>query len=60
MGERAEQEPKERKRFLLRLNPELHTTLERWAADELRSLNGHIEFLLQEAVRAAGRGRSKR
>lgn len=60
MGERAEQEPKGRKRFLLRLNPELHATLERWAADELRSLNGHIEYLLQEAVRAAGRGRVKR
>ncbi|MGH2690279.1 MAG: toxin-antitoxin system HicB family antitoxin [Actinomycetota bacterium] len=60
MGERAEQEPKERKRFLLRLNPELHAALERWAADELRSLNGHIEYLLQEAVRNAGRGRAKR
>lgn len=60
MGQRAEQEPKERKRFLLRLNPDLHATLERWAADELRSLNGHIEYLLQEAVRAAGRGPAKR
>jgi hypothetical protein len=52
--------PKERKRFLLRLNPDLHEALERWAADELRSVNGHIEYLLQEAVRAAGRGRAKR
>ena len=60
MGERAEQEPKERKRFLLRLNPDLHATLERWAADELRSLNGHIEYLPQEAVRAGGRGPAKR
>jgi hypothetical protein len=49
----------ERKRFLLRLSPELHETLERWAADELRSVNGQIEFLLQEAVRRAGRGGKK-
>jgi hypothetical protein len=47
----------ERKRFLLRLTPELHEALERWAADELRSVNGQIEFLLQEAVKRAGRGK---
>jgi hypothetical protein len=45
----------ERKRFLLRLTPELHEALERWAADELRSLNGQIEFLLQDALKRAGR-----
>ena len=45
----------ERKPFLLRLDPTLHDTLQRWAADELRSLNGQIEFLLREAVRKAGR-----
>ena len=45
----------ERKRFLLRLSPELHEALERWAADELRSVNGQIEFLLQDAVKRAGR-----
>jgi hypothetical protein len=45
----------ERKRFLLRLNPELHEALERWAAEELRSVNGQIEFLLQDAVKRAGR-----
>jgi hypothetical protein len=45
----------ERKRFLLRLNPDLHEALERWASDELRSVNGQIEFLLTEAVRRAGR-----
>jgi hypothetical protein len=47
----------ERKRFLLRLTPELHEALERWAADELRSVNGQIEFLLQDAVRRAGRAK---
>jgi hypothetical protein len=45
----------ERKRFLLRLNPDLHEALDRWASDELRSVNGQIEFLLTEAVRRAGR-----
>ena len=45
----------ERKPFLLRLDPELHEVLQRWAADELRSLNGQIEFLLRQAAREAGR-----
>ena len=40
-----------RKSFLLRISPELWEELSRWAADELRSVNGHIEFLLREAVR---------
>jgi hypothetical protein len=41
---------KERKAFLLRIDPALHEELERWAQQELRSLNGQIEFLLKEAV----------
>ncbi|MCY0994670.1 toxin-antitoxin system HicB family antitoxin [Nannocystis sp. ILAH1] len=45
----------EKKRFLLRIDPELHAALERWAADDLRSINGQIEFVLKEAVRTAGR-----
>ncbi len=45
----------ERKPFLLRLDPATHQALERWAADELRSLNGQLEFLLREALRQAGR-----
>lgn len=49
----------ERKPFLLRLDPALHDQLQRWAADELRSLNGQIEFVLREAVRAAGRGKEE-
>jgi hypothetical protein len=40
-----------RKAFLLRLPPELHADLKRWAAAELRSLNGQIEFLLRDALR---------
>lgn len=49
----------EKKRFLLRLDPELYAVLERWAADELRSINAQIEFLLREAARRSGRLRSR-
>ena len=46
-----------RKSYLLRIDPQLYAELERWAADELRSVNAQIEFLLSEAVRRAGRRR---
>jgi hypothetical protein len=39
-----------RKPFLLRIDPELWTELERWAKDELRSVNGQIEYVLKQAV----------
>lgn len=53
-------EPPERKPFLLRLSPELMEDLRIWAVHDLRSLNGHIEFLLREAVRRrAGEGGDK-
>ncbi|HYW26733.1 MAG TPA: DNA-binding protein [Terriglobales bacterium] len=45
----------ERKSFLLRISPDLYGVLEKWAADELRSVNAQIEFLLLEAVRKAAR-----
>ncbi len=45
----------ERKAFLLRLDPALLEALQRWANDEVRSLNGQIEFLLTKALRDAGR-----
>lgn len=41
----------QRKSFLLRLPPETMEELNRWAKDELRSLNAQIEFLLREAMR---------
>jgi hypothetical protein len=44
-----------RKSFLLRISPELYETLERWAADELRSVNAQIEYVLVDAARRAGR-----
>jgi hypothetical protein len=50
----------DRKAFLLRISPSLWESLEQWADDELRSVNGQIEFLLVRAVREAGRERRKR
>ena len=41
----------QRKPFLLRIPPELMDELNRWAKDDLRSLNGQIEYLLRDAVR---------
>ncbi len=45
----------DRKSFLLRIDPALHDALARWAADELRSLNGQVEFLLRKALAETGR-----
>ncbi|HUX41716.1 MAG TPA: Arc family DNA-binding protein [Rectinemataceae bacterium] len=47
--------PEGKKRFLLRLDPAVWSALEKWAADELRSVNSEIEFLLKEALKKAGR-----
>jgi hypothetical protein len=44
-----------RKAFPLRIDPKVHAALERWAGDELRSVNAQIEFLLRDALRRAGR-----
>ena len=45
----------ERKPFLLRIDPSVLDALQRWAADDLRSLNGQIEFVLRDALARAGR-----
>jgi hypothetical protein len=45
----------ESKRFLLRLDPRVFEALRRWAQDDLRSINGQIEYLLTDQVRKAGR-----
>jgi hypothetical protein len=47
-----------RKHFLLRLDPAVYAACERWAGDELRSVNAQIEFVLTDALRRAGRSRS--
>ena len=50
-----------RKPFLLRLDPETLAALQKWAADDLRSLNAQIEFLLRQALRDSRRlGAEKR
>ncbi|MFE5327384.1 hypothetical protein ACFRCG_13465 [Embleya sp. NPDC056575] len=45
----------ERKKILLRLDPAVHDAIAKWAADELRSTNAQIEFLLRRALGDAGR-----
>jgi hypothetical protein len=45
----------DRKSFLLRIDPAVLDAVQRWANDDLRSLNAHIEFLLRDALRRAGR-----
>ena len=45
----------ERKPFLLRMDPALHDALQKWAADDLRSLNAQIEFVLRRTLQQEGR-----
>ncbi|MBL8840594.1 MAG: hypothetical protein JNL90_03585 [Planctomycetes bacterium] len=45
----------ERKPYLLRLDPRLFDALQRWARDDLRSLNAQIDWLLRQALAKAGR-----
>jgi hypothetical protein len=45
----------ERKKLLLRLDPDVHDAVAAWAADEFRSTNAQIEFLLRHALTQAGR-----
>ena len=45
----------EKKQFPLRIDQKLYQIIERWAEDEFRSVNGHIEFLLREAAKKSGR-----
>ena len=44
-----------KKSFPLRIDPEIYNALEKWAADELRSVNSHIEFLLRQSLLDKGR-----
>jgi hypothetical protein len=49
----------EKKRFLLRLDPADYASLEKWSADELRSVNSQIEYILKEALKRAGRAKAE-
>jgi hypothetical protein len=44
-----------KKSFVLRLNPEIYKKLEKWAADEFRSSNGQIEWIIDKALKDSGR-----
>ena len=44
-----------KKSFILRIDEETFKCLEKWAADEFRSVNGQVEFLLDKALKEAGR-----
>ncbi len=50
----------ERKAFLLRIDPVVLAAVQRWANDDLRSLNAQIEFLLRRALGSEGRGKELR
>lgn len=50
----------QKKRFLLRLDSKLYEILEKWSADELRSVNAQIEYLLKEATRKSGRWKQEK
>ena len=44
-----------KKNFVLRIDEDTYKTLEKWAADEFRSVNGQIEWLIEKALKDAGR-----
>ncbi|TSA26752.1 MAG: Arc family DNA binding domain-containing protein [Bacteroidetes bacterium] len=48
-----------KKVFMLRLHPAVYTALEKWAADEFRSVNGQVEWILDRALREIGRSPKK-
>lgn len=49
----------DKKSFVIRIRPEMYEALESWAADEFRSVNGQIEYLLDEAIKKQKRYRPK-
>ncbi len=55
MADKPDEGREARKATLLRLDPKVHDALQRWARDELRSLNAQAEFILRRALQRAGR-----
>jgi len=49
----------EKKNFVLRIDEETYKALEKWAGDEFRSVNGQIEFIIDKALKEAGRRGAK-
>jgi hypothetical protein len=50
----------EKKSFVLRLNTQSYEALEKWAADEFRSVNGQLEYIIENALKAAKRQKPKK
>lgn len=50
----------DKKKFLLRIDENIYAALEKWAADDLRSINAQIEYLLKDALRKSGRAVKRR
>jgi hypothetical protein len=48
-----------KKAFVLRIEPEKLTAIEKWAADEFRSSNGQLEWIIEQALKQAGRWKEK-
>jgi hypothetical protein len=48
------------KSFILRIDAEMMEAIEAWAADEFRSTNGQIQYILDQALRKAGRGKRRK
>jgi len=49
-----------KKAFVLRIDEETYRALERWAADEFRSVNGQLEYIIHQALKKSGRLKQKR
>ena len=49
-----------KKVFALRIDPEVMKSIEKWAADEFRSSNGQLEFIIHKALKEAGRAPKKK
>ena len=49
----------DKKTFVLRIDEDVYKALEKWAVDEFRSVNGQIEFLIDSALKKAGRKKEK-
>jgi hypothetical protein len=49
-----------KKVFMLRLNPEVYEALEKWAADEFRSVNGQMEWIFEKVLKETGRAPKKK
>ncbi|MBX2846097.1 MAG: hypothetical protein KTR13_07775 [Saprospiraceae bacterium] len=51
---------KARKSIILRISPEMQKAIEKWASDEFRSINGQLEWIIDKALKEAGRNPKKK